>query len=216
MYADKLVKVPNYRLVRNKKYYIIRTRSDIPYNECDVFTGFFVCSQKSKHHNSSDSESDIDSEDDSRTHRLSRKSVDSQHSDNENSDNENSDNESDETPVINYIQFTKLRNMITLKKLENDWSFTSKDVTCYEMKRPIQKIMENTYFKKIIRTLIGDNDFTHYLFEEIKTDYIMLKDNLISDNTDYEIHEVFCKYKYKNYWYVMDYILNIFKKILIK
>lgn len=211
MYADKLVKVPYYKLVRNKKYYIIRTRSEIPYDECDVFTGFFVSSRRSKHHNSSDSESDIDSEDETQTHRLSRESNDS-----DNSNPENSDNESEETAVMNYIQFTKLRNMITLKKLENDWSFTIQNVACYQMKQPKQTTMENNYLKKIIRRVTGDNDFTHYLFDEIKTDYIMLKDNLISDNTDYEIHEVFCKNKYNKYWFVMDYILNILKKIFIK
>jgi hypothetical protein len=69
--------------------------------------------------------------------------------------------------------------------------------------------MENTYFNRILKGLIGPH-FTHYLLENVQLDYELLEDNLVSDNKDYEIYEVF-RENYKGYWFIMNRLINIFK-----
>jgi len=115
---------------------------------------------------------------------------------------------------FNYVHFTNIRNMITLKKLKYDWSLHKDEIRCYEPKFIHQKSMENTYLNRILKGLIGPH-FTHYLLEDIQLDYELLEDNLLSDNRDYEIHEVF-RANYKRYWFIMDTLINIFKKVYQK
>lgn len=111
---------------------------------------------------------------------------------------------------FNYVHFIDIRNMVTLKKLKYDWSFKKERITCYLPKHVHTKSMENRYLKRILKGLIGP-DFTHYLLEDIKLDCELLEDNLVSDNKDYEIYEVF-RANYKSYWFIMDHLMNIFKK----
>ena len=110
---------------------------------------------------------------------------------------------------FNFVHFKEIRNMITLKKLNYDWSFNKHQIRCYEPKFIHQKSMENTYLNRILKGLIGPH-FTHYLLDEIKLDYELLNDNLVSDNKNYEIYEVF-RVNYKRYWFIMDHLMNIFK-----
>jgi hypothetical protein len=112
---------------------------------------------------------------------------------------------------FNYVHFTDIRNMVTLKKLKYDWSFHKDKITCYQPKYIHQKSMENMYFNRILKRLIGPH-FTHYLVQDIKLDYELLEDNLVSDNTDYQLHEVF-RENYPNYWFIMNRLINIFKKV---
>jgi hypothetical protein len=205
MYADKLVKVKFRRLIKNKKYYIIRTQikeSELDedthlYDTCDVFTGFYISSNTTRHYYDSDRECHSGSDSDAYTHKAS----------------DSESGSGSENEIINFIGFKNLRNMITLKKLKCNWWFDSNQIKCFEIKPMKQKSMEDSYFKRIVKNLIGDNKFKHYLFEDLKTDYEMLQDDLISDNTDYEIHEVMSNSSYKKYWFIMDCIINIFKKI---
>ena len=62
---------------------------------------------------------------------------------------------------FNYLHFKDIRNMVTLKKLEYDWSFNKDKIRCYEPKFIHQKSMENTYLNRILKGLIGPH-FTHY------------------------------------------------------
>jgi len=170
MYSDRLIKVEQNSLIKNKKYFIFRSYTNQE-REFDVFTGLFDYHSVEQHA----------------------------------SDTTNINN------VTNYVHFTDLRNMITLKKLNHDWAFNKRQITCYSLKHIHQKSMENTYLNKILKRLIGPH-FTHYLLENIQLDYELLEDNLINDNKDYEIHEVF-RANYKGYWFIMDRFINIVKKI---
>ena len=88
------------------------------------------------------------------------------------------------------IEMYDLRNLITLKKTKRSWYFNINNVHMYEKIRQ-QELMEEKYLKIIIRKIIGDNSFTHYLFEGIDIDYELLSDDLVLDDKDYEIIEVF-------------------------
>ena len=174
MYGDSLIKVENNQLIQNKKYFILRSYTEDPDSECDIFTGLFDYVSLKKY---------VTEDDTGRGRRGSN---------------------------FNYLHFTDIRNMITLKKLKYDWSFHKDQITCYEPKYIHQKSMENMYLNRILKGLIGPH-FTHYLLEDIKLDYELLEDNLVSDNKDYEIHEVFRVNKYSG-WFIMDRLINIFKK----
>lgn len=174
MYGDRLIKVENHELVKNKKYFIFRSYTERD-TEYDVFTGIFEYLSIDKHA----------ADDDTAPRRFGR------------------------VREFNFVHFSDIRNMITLKKLKYDWSFNKDQIRCYEPKFIHQKSMENTYLNRILKGVIGPH-FTHYLLEDIKLDCELLEDNLVSDNTDYEIHEVF-RANYKRYWFIMDRLINIFK-----
>jgi hypothetical protein len=69
--------------------------------------------------------------------------------------------------------------------------------------------MEEKSLKLILRKLIGDEYFTHYLFEDIKIDYEIIDENtnniiidentnnvIIDENTNHEINEMILRRKY--------------------
>jgi hypothetical protein len=200
MYEDKLIMVDKNRLIQNKKYYIFRNRDpNNQYHACDVFTGFYINTNKTKfYHSGSENEDGYDSDSNSSQRNVS--------------ESESSDSSDEE--LITYIGFKKLRNMVSLKKIKSAWYFDSTKIMCYEFKEPKQHAMENKYFKIVLRKLLGET-FSHYLFEDIKFDYELLTDNLVSNNTDYEIHEIIdSKYNYSKYiWYIINYIINIIKYV---
>jgi hypothetical protein len=92
-----------------------------------------------------------------------------------------------------WLSFSNVRNLITFKKLTSEWMFMEDDnyIICYEKISEIetQQTIEEKYLKLILRNLLGDT-FSHYLFDGVDIDYELLTDNLVSDNTQYEITEV--------------------------
>ena len=179
MYRDRLVKVENNELLKNKKYFIFRSYTPDLEEECDIFTGKFEYLSIERHAEYDDTGS-----------------------------------RSDQNRRFNFVHFKDLRNMVTLKKLDYDWSYNKNQIKCYRLKPVYQYTMENTYLSRILKGVIGSH-FTHYLFEDINLDYELLEDNLVSDNKDYEIYEVF-RDNYPGYLYIIDNILNVFKRIYTK
>lgn len=112
---------------------------------------------------------------------------------------EDDSDDHDNTNRIKWLRFNDLRNLVTFKKIKS-WSFNSDYIQCYEKISYQQEIMEEKYLKIILRKIIGDNSFTHYLFEGIHIDYELISDDLVSDSKDYEVNEVL-QINYNKYIY---------------
>ncbi len=118
------------------------------------------------------------------------------------------DDSDDDDNTIKWLRFNDLRNLVNFKKIKY-WSFNSDYIQCYEKISYQQEIMEEKYLKIILRKIIGDNSFTHYLFEGINIDYELISDDLVSDSKDYEVNEVlqinYNKYTYYKFVQVVYY-----------
>jgi hypothetical protein len=76
----------------------------------------------------------------------------------------------DDDNLIDVIVFNNIINLVNLKKLKGSWRFSEYKIKIYEIneysKRDIE-LMEQTFLKKILRKITGDQTFSHYLFEKV-------------------------------------------------
>jgi hypothetical protein len=92
------------------------------------------------------------------------------------------------------IYFTRISSLLISESIKNYSVYSSKCIF-YEYdytKKNIQKKMEERSLRDIMRNIIGDDTFIHYLFDDI-IDYEVLDENIdnkLSKKTEIDIQEI--------------------------
>ena len=76
----------------------------------------------------------------------------------------------DDENLIDMFYFNNIINLVNLKKLKGTWTFGQYNIKIYEINQYTNRdieIMEQSFLKKILRKITGDQLFSHYLFEKV-------------------------------------------------